>query len=283
MKKIFRTIGIVFLSNIGMLILYIGLYRFSYEFHEVDQDTLGNAMRIFFLISTYLAVRFFNKKVNGLTEKNYGFHFRHFTKNIIIGAFIAIAIFGILFLIANAFFGVQIEFSGLKSGFGKPLIFLISHLAVVAIWEEFYFRGFVFNTILKNNFSFYTSALFSALIFSMFHFRAFDLSQTSWLWFIGIVFLGYLLVYIYTFTNSIWSVVVFHIFWNFIVELMDGKVNKIGLFSIKDYIVHEKLIDNLAVVSLGVLLAIILSLARKKFISNKIKYYVTQVITGSNK
>jgi membrane protease YdiL (CAAX protease family) len=162
------------------------------------------------------------------------------------------------------------------------LLYLVSHLVLIGMWQEFYYRGFVFNTMLKNNFGFHTSALISGIIFSMMHYRAFDLGQTSLLWFIGIVLIGYLIVFIYTYTNSIWSVVMFHTCWDFFIGLIDGKLNNIGLYSIKDYAVHEKLIDNLAVVTLGALLTVVLFLAREKIFADKIKMYVAQVTTAGD-
>lgn len=277
-----KIIGIILSSLIGMAILYIFLFQFSYEFHENDQYTFGNALRILFVSATYYGIKFLNKKINGLSIKDYGFDCSDLIKNIFIGIILAIIIMIIILSLSHLFFGVQIKFGGLKTNFINAVLSTFSYYLIVGIWEEFYFRGFLFITFLKNNLGFNQSALISSVIFSLIHVKSFNLSETSWLWFVGIIFIGYIIVYIYTYTNSIWSVVFFHAVWDILCNFMDDMTNKIGLFEISNYTVYEQQIDNLAVGILGSLLVIIYFTSKKKNMSNKINRLLIQVTTTKN-
>lgn len=183
----------------------------------------------------------------------------------------------IILVMASIFFGIQIEFISLKNNFAYQLLILTVNLLIVGVLEEFYFRGLIFNTLIKNNFGFHLAALISSILFSIMHWSSFDMNQTSWLWYIGIVFIGYILVYIYTYTNSIWSAVFFHFCWNFIAYLMDGRENQIGLFTIGNYDGNSKTVDNITVVFLGMFLVLILYLTRKNNKFNRINSFVNQL------
>jgi membrane protease YdiL (CAAX protease family) len=282
MKNIFKTFGIVILSIIGMIILFIVVIGVGNYFQRIDQNLVGNIFMFLFPMSVYFAVRIFNKKVNRLNSETYGFGFRNFVGNTLQGIGLAIAIMAVVVLIAKMVFGIQVEFMGLKNDFQSPLLSLLATLVIVGIWEEFYFRGLLFNTFLKNDFGFHLSALFSSLLFSVIHWSSFDMTKTSWLWYLGIVFIGYIFVYIYTYTNSIWSVVFFHVAWNFIAELMDNNENKIGLFQISNYSEYSKTVDNITVVCLGLILGIILILTRKGKFFNKIKSFENKITTANS-
>ena len=102
------------------------------------------------------------------------------------------------------------------------------------------------------------------------------MNETSWLWYIGIVEIAYILVYMYSYTNSIWSVVFFHFMWNAFAQLVDDSQNEIGLIAIKDYTAQSKILDDIMVACLGVIL--ILLWIRKVEGSKKIKSYLNQLI-----
>ncbi len=273
MRSKLKTFGKVILSMIGMIVLFVGIIGIGNYFQGIDQKLIGNIIVILFPVSVYFAVKIFNKKVNRLNSENYGFGFKNFVGNSLLGIGLAVSITILVLLIAKIFFDVQIEFMGLKNDFQTPLSNLLTTMIVVGVWEEFYFRGLVFNTFLKNNFGFHLSALVSSLLFSIIHWSSFDMTETSWFWYLGIVFIGYILVYIYTYTNSIWSVVFFHFLWNILASLMDNNKNEIGLFEVSNYIEHSKTIDNITVICLGLILGIILFLTKKGKGFNKIKSF----------
>ncbi len=68
--------------------------------------------------------------------------------------------------------------------------------------------------------------------------------------------------------NSIWVAISFHFLWNFLVDLMPDKENKIGIYSIKNFEEHSKTIDNIEVFFLGFTLLILLIYTYKR----KLKY-----------
>lgn len=263
---------------LGMLALFVVIAGIGNYFQGIGQKKLGSIFMLFFPIALFLAVRLFNKKVNGLNVYDYGFGFNKFTLNSLLGTGLAIVLMAFVLLTANIFFGIQIEFFGLKDNFGEPLISLLMTYLVVGIWEEFYFRGLIFNTLLKNNFGFHSSALISSILFSIIHWTGFDMNITPYSWYIGIVFIGYIFVYIYTYTNSIWSVVFFHFVLDvMLIYLVNDHDNKVGLFEIKNYLEISKIIDNITVVYLGILLTLILFLTRKNGISDNIISYINHV------
>lgn len=277
MKNKLKTSGIIILSMVGMILLFIAIIGIGNYFQGIDQKIIGNLFMGLFPMAVYFAVKIFNSKVNGLNNKKFGFGFKEFIFNYFSGIGLAIGIMSLVFLIAKLMFGIDFVFSGLKNDFQEPLLSLLLTLLIVGVWEEFYFRGLVFNTLLKNNFGFHLSAFISSVLFSIIHWSSFDMTETSWLWYIGIVFIGYILVYIYVYSGSIWSVVSFHFVWNFIAILMDNSENEIGLFEVSNYLEHSKLIDNITVVCLGILLFTILILDKRIGGSKRIKSYIDEV------
>lgn len=277
MKQKLNTIGIVLMSLAGMLLIFVIFIGFGNYFQSIEQNVLGNMFIILFLIATYFGVKLFNRKVNLLLPGSYGFHFKNFGKNILIGAIIAIIITALALIVANICLKTPFEFVALKHDYEKPLVILIISTIGIGIWEEFYFRGLIYNTLVKNSFGFHISALVSSILFSVIHWSSFDMSETSWVWYIGIVFIGYILVFIYTITKSIWSVVSFHFIWNFMARLLDNQENEIGLFEIPNFTQYSKTLDNIMVVILGLTVLLIIFLTRKKTVSDKIKSYVAQI------
>jgi len=268
---------------IGIIILFITVVGIGNYFQNIGQKLVGGIFMFLFLILSYLAVKIFNKKINRLNTDNYGFNFNHFGKNILLGIVLAVFIVTSFLIIANVFFEIPIEFIRLKDGFAKPLFVLIMSVAIIGIWEEVYFRGLIYNTLLINNFGFHLSAFVSSILFSVIHWSSFDMSETSWLWYIGIVFTGYILAFIYTITKSIWSVASFHFIWNFMARLLDNQENEIGLYEIPNYAEHSKTLDNIMVMILGLVLMVILFLTSKKTVLEKINSYITQITTANKK
>lgn len=167
MKNKLKTFGRVILSMVGMILLFIIMVG------------IGN---------------YFQR--NGLYSKHYGFGFKGFIANFFLGIGLALAVSSLVLLIAKVFIGIDFEFSGLKNDFQEPLMSLLTTLLIVGVWEEFYFRGLVFNTFLKSNFSFHLSAIISSLLFSVIHWSSFDMAETSIFWYLGVVFIGYILIYL---------------------------------------------------------------------------------------
>lgn len=279
MKTKLQTFGTILLSMVGMTLLFILIVGIGNYFQGIGQKTIGNVFMAIFPIATYFVVTLFNRKINKLNDNQCGFGFKHFISNFFLGIGLALVTLLVILLITKAFIDIDIELSGLKNDFQTPLVSLLTTLFIVGVWEEFYFRGLVFNTLLKGNFGFHLSALISSILFSVIHWSSFDMAETSWFWYLGIVFMGYILVYIYVLTDSIWSVVSFHFFWNFIATLLDGNENEIGLIKVSNYLEYSKSIDNVTVICLGIFLLVILVLAKTKAGNGRIKSYRNKITT----
>jgi len=273
MKNYLKTFGIVLITMAGMILLFICIVGLGNFFQKSDQHLIGNIVMFTFPILTFIYVSAFNKRINKLGLSDIGFDAKNIGKNCLIGAIIAILIHTMAVSFASIFYGVSVNFISLKPDFGKSLLSTGATLIIVGVWEEFYFRGLVWITLFKNKYGFHAAALISAILFSIIHWSSFDMQTTSWAWYIGIVFLGYLLVYIYTITRSIWTAVSFHFIWNFISLLYDDKENKIGIFTIQEYIQYAKLYDNLTVVVLGIILALVIYYVEKTKLFDRIRKF----------
>jgi membrane protease YdiL (CAAX protease family) len=252
-----KIIGILLLSVVCAILIILSLGAFSKHLKAIGYNIMGNIASLLIVLVTIVGVITFNRKFNKLKPKNYGLHFRGLGKSFLIG-------FGLVFLIilavlisANQLFEIQVGWSGLYENFEKPLAMAIVVALMVAIWEEVFFRGLVFTTLFKNNFGFHGAAIISTLLFSLVHWSSFDMQTTSWFWYLGIAFIGYILVILYIKTNSIWTPIFFHFFWNFLVDFMEDGENEIGLYTIPNYDQYDKLIDNIEVFFLGIALIFI--------------------------
>lgn len=209
------------------------------------------------VLVTVVGVITFNKKFNKLKPRKYGFHFRGLGKCFLIGFCLAAIIILAVLISANQFFRVDVNWLGLLENYQMPFVISVVVTLLVATWEEVFFRGMVFTTLLKNNFGFHQAAIISALLFSLVHWSSFDMQNTSWFWYLGIAFIGYILAILYVWTSSIWSSIFFHFSWNFLVEFMEDGENKIGFYTIPDYVQYGKLIDNIEVFFLGISLIVL--------------------------
>ena len=278
MKTKLKTLGVILLTTLGVGILVL-IFTGSGSYAQKHlNEWIGNAIKLLMPISIFFYVLIFNKKYNRLSGNTIGFYPHKFIKNIVLGITLALVILLIAFIVATILFGVQFEFIAIKPDFGKPLLGLIMTNIIIGVWEESYFRGLVLNTLLKNNFGFHISLLISSLLFSILHWGSFNMAETSYFSYIGIVFLGYIFAILYIYFNSIWIVVSFHFFWDVIAQFIsDPKDNKIGLIGINDYALNSKNVDNAEVLVLGVFLGLLLYFTLKKEPKN-IQSYMANVI-----
>ena len=278
MKTKLKTLGVILLTTLGVGILVLIFTGSGSYAQKRLNEWIGNVIMLLMPISVFFFVLIFNKKYNRLSGNTIGFYPHKFIKNIVLGITLALVILLIAFIVATILFGVQFEFIAIKPDFGKPLLGLIMTNIIIGVWEESYFRGLVLNTLLKNNFGFHISLLISSLLFSILHWGSFNMAETSYFSYIGIVFLGYIFAILYIYFNSIWIVVSFHFFWDVIAQFIsDPKDNKIGLIGINDYALNSKNVDNAEVLVLGVFLGLLLYFTLKKEPKN-IQSYMANVI-----
>ena len=278
MKQKLKTLGVLLLATIGVGILLLIFKGNGSSAQKHLNEWIGNAIKLLMPISIFFYVLIFNKKYNRLSGSTIGFYPHQFIKNILWGITLAFVILLIAFIVASILFGVQFEFIALEPNLGKPLLELLIANVIIGIWEESYFRGLVLNTLLKNNFGFHISLLISSLLFSILHWGIFNMAETSYFSYIGIVFLGYIFALLYLYFNSIWIVISFHFFWDVIARFIsDPNDNNIGLMGIKDYALNSKNVDNAEVLVLGVFLVLLLYFTLKKEPKN-IQSYLANVI-----
>lgn len=264
MKSKIKITLLLVLAHLVAILIIVSLGLLGKYLKSIDFNLLGNFCLLLIPIVTLYGVIIFNKKVNKVKPYEYGFHFQGILKNSFIGIGFSLCILTMVLLISSTVLDIHLEHIPLKESFFKQLILVVITNLAIAFWEEVFFRGLVFNTCYENKFGFHKSAFISALLFSLVHWSSFDMNTTSWFWYLGIVFMGYLLVVIYKWTNSIWSAVCFHFTWNFIVDFFDSSQNKIGLFQITDFSKVSKSLDNIETIVLGIVLLLVLFLLNKK-------------------
>jgi membrane protease YdiL (CAAX protease family) len=136
------------------------------------------------------------------------------------------------YMVLNSGMYGEIEFNflwmeGVDSIFAY-FILIVTHLAVVATVEEFFFRGFVQDQ-LSRVVKFWQSILISATIFAMTHIPiAIFIYEIEGLWLTTslINWFGFGLAagYLYHITRNIWAVVVWHGIWNVTVSTITWSV-----------------------------------------------------------
>ena len=222
LKPKLKTLGVILLATIGLFILVLIFKGIGSYTQNHLNEWIENVIMLLMPISVFFYVLVFNKKYNHLSGNIIGFYPHQFIKNIVLGITLAFVILLIAFIVASILFGVQFEFIAIKPDLGNPLWGLIMTNIIIGVWEESYFRGLVLNTLLKSNFGFHISLLMSSLLFSILHWGSFNMAETSYFSYIGIVFLGYILALLYMYFNSIWIVVSFHFLWDVIAQFISG-------------------------------------------------------------
>lgn len=275
-KEAVKTTGLIILSLAIILLLYFGIELVTDYFYDEDWVIPAIISNASLAVITYLLVRRFNKRVNGLSPTDCGFGNKHFVKNFATGIFIAASILFLIFLSTYIIGGNRPEFVSLKDGYPLLLIeFLMIHL-VVGVWEEMYFRGLVMNTLLKRNVSFTATAILSSALFTLLHVFSFDLATITPFWVIIVFLLSLVLLYTYILTRSIWAPIGLHFFWDFFITSLEKNENEFGLIEMKTYEQDTLLIDNITLV-VAVVVVIAFSILMKKRIKLAVQRYLSEI------
>lgn len=273
----FKVLCLVVFSMVTMILLFIICIGCSNYFRSINYKIIANILTVLLPVITFIYVRYFNIKFHSLYPNSYGFNATGFLGKIAFGIGFSILITLFILVIASNFFAISFTIMPLKWENTIPMMKLLMSTLSIALWEEFFFRGLIFNTLIRNKFGFHTSALISAFLFSIIHFSSFEMQFIDILWFLGIIFIGYILAFIYTITNSIWTVVSFHFMWNLIARLLDEKLNNVGIITIHNFNDVAQSINMIIVITLGIISLILISISKKKVLSHKIEIYINQV------
>jgi membrane protease YdiL (CAAX protease family) len=277
-KEAVKTTGLIILSLAVILLLYFGIELVTDYFYDEDWVIPAIISNASLAVIIYFLVRWFNKRVNGLSPTDYGFGNKHFVKNFATGIFLAASILFLIFLSAYIISGNRPEFTSLDDGYPLLLIeFIMIHL-VVGVWEEVYFRGLVVNTLLKRNVSFIATAILSSAFFTGLHVFSFDLATITPFWVIIVFLLSVVLLYTYILTRSIWAPIGLHFFWDFFITSLEKNENEFGLIEMKTYEQDTLLIDNITLV-VAVVVVILFSILMRKRIKLAVQRYC-EVVRG---
>jgi membrane protease YdiL (CAAX protease family) len=158
-----------------------------------------------------------------------------FFKDIFIGLFLVLASYLIILIIRSvtgSVFTVNPEFTT------DLLIKTVAICLLVALYEEIFARGIIFQALL-DKFGVYTSSIFISLIFAIMHLFNPNVSVIS---FLTTFLASLILCAMYIQTKSLWMPISFHFFWNLLqVLFLDSNVS--GLFFTKYLLISKQ--DNL--------------------------------------
>jgi membrane protease YdiL (CAAX protease family) len=274
MRNILSVSAKIFFPLLVVFILTIGLQWINTTLIESGYIVVAFSLNFSFSVLFVFPVKWFNKKYNQLNADDYGFGFSGFFKNLTTGILIVVLIIGAVLLLA-ALFGVSYVFIGLQKDAGIALLEMIASAWVVGVWEEMYFRGLLFNTLLKAKSGFHLAAFITTLLFTVLHAGSYDMEETSSLWFVVVILLSYILLYLYIATRSIWAAVAFHFSWDFIWDLLNDTENKTGPIHVKEYSGNAILLDNISIIVLGLFLLVLVYTDRKR---GWVKSYCLRVV-----
>lgn len=234
------------------------------DYTEEGKEKPAIVINLIFPVLVFLGAVGFNQKYNHLSATETGFGFEHLFRNLILGVLTTVLIIGIVLFIAYLLGAGAPIFTALRNGSGLILLGSFASCSAIGAWEEIYFRGIVFNTILVGKYRFHFAVLITAILFTILHAGSYDMSQTTPLWFIVVILLSYLLTYLYAITRSIWTPIAFHTLWDFLWDLLDDAENTVGLVVVNKYRENAILLDNISIVALAVGIAITALLYRYK-------------------
>ncbi len=263
MKKILPLSGKILVSLLAIFILSVTMQWIVDGLEEKGYAIVAIMINVSFPILVFFLVRIFNKKYNRIYACDYGFVFTKFSKKMVTGILAATLVI-VCIVLASAFFGVSFEFIELQKNAMIPLLQMIAGAWFFGAWEEMYFRGLVFNTLLKGKLNFHIAALITAILFTALHAGTYDMTETTPFWFVVVILLSYILLYLYIVTQSIWAPIGFHFTWDFLWSVMNDAENKVGLFRVNQYSSHGILMDNISIPVLTVTLVMLLYISRKK-------------------
>ncbi len=136
-------------------------------------------------------------------------------KEILMG--IVLALMNIIFvlLLAFAMNGNQLNYNFF---FDNSVLFLLIDFLLLASFEEFLFRGEIFQSFYEK-FGKIISVVIFSLLFSIVHF---DHLLFNWIFFINLFLGGVVLSLMYLQTRSLWLPISFHFCWNIMQQLFLG-------------------------------------------------------------
>lgn len=260
-NHLLTAIAVVTVLLAGIVVLYFLLEQVTEFFDESGLTTFAMLSDTSLAIVVYISVRIINRRLNGLSARQYGFDFSNTVRSFFTGITFATVFFTATLVFACLAGIACTELTGLENDWAVAIRFIIATL-VVGAWEEFYFRGLLVNTLLAKKVSIASTALISSMLFTALHLFSYDMDTITPFWAIGVFILSVILFYLYIVTRSIWAPVGFHFFWDLLFSLPDPEVNELGLLTIENYGARAVQLDNVSIAITGIVLVLFMIFGR---------------------
>jgi len=175
----------------------------------------ANLLTLLVIPLTIIFVWFLNSKINQISLSSITGPARTFYKPLLFGTGLGILIFA--FTLVCLFFTSEFAFSINTTLQVRAVIAILLTNAIIAFFEEFIFRGFIFTTIRNVTSKTWIAMVLSSLIFTVVHFQKF--TGNSWVFLFLFLFFGGILFCILLLRfKSIWAPIGTH----FIVNALNG-------------------------------------------------------------
>ncbi|MCG8436246.1 MAG: CPBP family intramembrane metalloprotease [Gammaproteobacteria bacterium] len=135
--------------------------------------------------------------------------------------------------------------AALREGAAVSLASLSLFTLITGVWEELFFRGLIFVSLLVHFRNLHAAAIISSVVFFLPHIF-FGNPLTTWIWLTGVGFFGMTVAYLYHISGSIWLVAGLHAAWNFIGEISESGAEHYGLIVVPDYTGHREILESAA-------------------------------------
>ena len=206
-----------------LLFLFFGLLKSILTSYDIPYAV--NLLTFLLPIIVYYVLKLLQKRFN---------HFNisiHLTDNgkfllpVLVGLSIGSILFCIIIFISIASESIQdVKFIIINK---KAAEIFFSQI-IISTCEEFFFRGFLFLSILIQTKKILFSALISSIFFSLIHFQSYSLID-GWYIYLGIFSGGMVFCYLYLIFRSLWITISLHFINNFIASIVSWKQVALGI------------------------------------------------------
>ena len=130
---LFLIVGMIVLSSLWVVDL-------GYHLFVVGENVIGCLLLILVVPYNYFMVKWVSKKKMEQNRISYGVFLKDFFIKTYVGVSLAIVLMGMILLIANVFFGIQIGYTMFDTGSWKQFLIISGALISISICEELGFR-----------------------------------------------------------------------------------------------------------------------------------------------
>ncbi len=205
-----------------LLFLLFGLLKSILKTYDIPY--LVNLLLFLLPVAVYFVLKILHKRFNDFNISSHLLGKNKFLFPFLLGVSIGVILFCLIISINIAIGTIEdVKFFTVSK---KTAEFFFSQI-IIGACEEFFFRGFLFLSLLIQSKKVVLSALISSLLFSLMHFQTYPLIN-QWYIHVGLISSGMVFCYLYLIFRSLWLVIAFHFTNNFLASVISWKQIVLG-------------------------------------------------------